>query len=70
MFAAHYPTATRTAVPRRTSFISLIAQMLRVRSQRIALSNLDAAALADLGVTRAEALKEANRPFWDLPNVR
>ncbi len=70
MFAAHYPTSTRTAVPHRISLLSLIARMIRVRSERIALSKLDRAALADLGLTHDEALKEANRPLWDLPNAR
>lgn len=32
--------------------------------QRRRLSGLDESALNDIGVTRAEALKEASRPFW------
>ncbi|HJO69795.1 MAG TPA: DUF1127 domain-containing protein [Rhodospirillales bacterium] len=32
--------------------------------QRHRLATLDARMLADIGVTRAEALSEADRPFW------
>ena len=35
--------------------------------QRRALARLDDRALADIGVTRAEALAEAARPVWDVP---
>ena len=36
--------------------------------QRRALASLDTRALKDLGITREEALKEANRSVWDVPN--
>ena len=36
--------------------------------QRRALAKLDDGALNDMGLTRAEAEAEANRPFWDVPN--
>lgn len=32
------------------------------------LTQLDARALSDIGLTRAEALREARRPFWDNKN--
>lgn len=35
--------------------------------QRRALSKLDDAALADMGLTRDEAAQEAARPVWDIP---
>lgn len=35
--------------------------------QRAELAHLDAARLADIGVTEAEARAEAERPFWDAP---
>ncbi len=38
------------------------------RQQRRRLCKLDKAALRDLGLTRHEALKEARRPFWDVPH--
>jgi uncharacterized protein YjiS (DUF1127 family) len=45
----------------------MLGLMLDVYRQRRALLRLDEAALADLGITRGEALREATRPFWDLP---
>jgi uncharacterized protein YjiS (DUF1127 family) len=35
--------------------------------QRHHLARLDDARLEDLGITRAAALAEANRSFWDIP---
>ncbi|WP_395504214.1 DUF1127 domain-containing protein [Ectopseudomonas hydrolytica] len=35
--------------------------------QRRQLARLDAAALKDLGLSRADAIQEAERPFWDDP---
>ena len=34
-------------------------------SQRRALARLDDEALKDIGVSRADATREAKRPFWD-----
>mgnify|MGYP006180966905 FL=1 len=39
-------------------------QLARERAQ---LARLDGAALKDLGLSRADALQEAERPFWDDP---
>lgn len=36
--------------------------------QRRRLARLDDAALRDLGLTREEALREARRPVWDVPD--
>ncbi|WP_300548131.1 DUF1127 domain-containing protein [Roseovarius sp.] len=44
-----------------------LRKMLAVRHQRRALRNLDDTALADIGLSRAQADAEAARPFWDLP---
>lgn len=52
--------------PYRRPRLSVLA-MLDVWRQRRALARLDARMLADIGVTEAEALKEAARPIWDLP---
>jgi uncharacterized protein YjiS (DUF1127 family) len=47
--------------------ISLLTEMMTVRRQRRALIGMDDAALADIGISRAEALAEAGRPVWDIP---
>jgi uncharacterized protein YjiS (DUF1127 family) len=46
--------------------ISLALTALR---QRQHLSRLDDAALADIGLTRSDALSEAARPLWDVPSA-
>lgn len=44
-------------------------QTLRdVARQRSSLRTLDAHLLNDIGLTRFEALSEAERPIWDTPN--
>ncbi len=54
---------------RRRSFSPLasLAQMHAVWRQRQSLRKLDDAALADIGLTRREAEREASRPIWDAP---
>ncbi len=41
--------------------------MGRVATQRSALRQLDERQLKDIGLSRADALREASRPFWDVP---
>ena len=60
-------TITRTNLPGRFAIISLISHALVTRRQRNALRALDDAALQDMGLSRAEVEREANRPFWDVP---
>ena len=38
----------------------------RVRTTRRILAEMDDRLLADIGVSRSEAIVEANRPFWDV----
>jgi uncharacterized protein YjiS (DUF1127 family) len=52
---------------RLPSTLGALAWMGRVASQRRALRLLDDHQLKDLGLSRADALREANRPFWDVP---
>lgn len=40
---------------------------LSLRRQRSRLADLDDRILRDIGITRAEAEAEANRPVWDVP---
>ncbi len=42
----------------------------RVMAERQELARLSDAALADIGVTEAQAAREATRPIWDLPAGR
>lgn len=43
---------------------------LRVRAERRQLAGLSDEALADIGITRAEAMMEASRPLMDVPAHR
>ena len=57
---SHAPALPR---PRRGWVAAAVASY----RQRRALARLDDARLADLGLSRAEALTEARRPVWDVP---
>lgn len=43
-----------------------VATLRATRRQRRDLARLDAAALADVGITVAQARDEARRPVWDV----
>jgi len=60
-------TPARTFTKQRPSVFTVIAQIIETRSQRRALRQLNWDALNDLGLTYAEAKREARRPFWDVP---
>jgi len=49
--------------------LRVVALMRAAHRQRRALARLEAAALADIGITPAEARTEAARPVWDLPET-
>lgn len=60
-------TATRTpTLTNRFARLGL-GHLFSVWAQRQALRSLDADALNDIGLTRAEAKAEAGRSFWDAP---
>ncbi len=42
----------------------------QVRRERRELLKLDSRALADIGISREDALREASRPFLDVPEER
>ena len=50
-----------------SSGLSLVRQVLSVLRQRRQLATLSNKQLADIGITREQALTEAARPFWELP---
>lgn len=61
-------TATHTSALTKRTKTNPLGHLFHVWRQRQALRELDAAALRDIGVTRAEANAEANRSFWDAPD--
>lgn len=45
---------------------TIAGAMLQVRQTRRLLAEMDNRLLADIGTSRADAAKEANRPLWDI----
>ncbi len=59
---------SRTHSPRRNQgFFHWLRQTFAVSRQRHHLAQLDAAALKDLGLTRADVARELSQPFWMQP---
>ena len=60
-------TALGLALGRRKGRAFDLGAMMSLWRQRRALERLDDRALADIGVSRADAMAEAARPVWDVP---
>ena len=73
MFASlHTSTLAVARVQSSGSFADLMARVrlgMTARAQRKQLLNLDAARLADIGLTADQARAEAARPLWDVPRT-
>ncbi|UWQ93299.1 DUF1127 domain-containing protein [Rhodobacteraceae bacterium M382] len=54
--------------PRNRSWSVTLITALAVARQRRALKKLDAAALDDIGITKAQAEAESSRLAWDAPD--
>ena len=52
-----------------TDRLPSLASLIALHRSRRALAALDSDALADIGLSRTEAVSEARRPFWDLPRA-
>ena len=57
---------TRSAMIRRQrrSFLALLLDIDATYRQRRALAEMDAVRLDDIGLTKSEAVLEAQKPFW------
>lgn len=62
-------TAPRHSRPSLFDLWATVKTLVAVRHQRRALESLDDAALRDIGISRAEAAREAARPIWDAPDT-
>ena len=51
-----------------STIIHNILNRIKMQSSRHRLSQLDAKALRDIGLSQAEANREAQKPIWDAPN--
>jgi uncharacterized protein YjiS (DUF1127 family) len=54
-------------MPHPMRWFSVAVQVLGVLRQRRQLTTMPNSQLADIGITREQAMTEAARPFWDLP---
>jgi uncharacterized protein YjiS (DUF1127 family) len=59
-FKAHTPTRIISA----TSALNWVVESVRIASQRRSLAKLSWSALEDIGVSEAQAMREAHKPFW------
>jgi hypothetical protein len=53
---------------RRPGFGRRVFEAMFLFTERRALRDLDPHLLADIGITRDEAVAEASRPIWDVPD--
>lgn len=60
-------TSRIAAAGHRAGLLTRLLAHFSLRRQRLALSRLDAALLADVGLTERQAVAEAGRPAWDVP---
>jgi uncharacterized protein YjiS (DUF1127 family) len=64
------PLAARTAMLRGTAWIAWLRRVLQAIESRRHLTEMDRRMLADIGLSRSEALEEAARLPWDLTPPR
>ena len=59
---------SRIAAAPRPALLDTLSRWVAIARQRRALAALDDSALSDIGISRAAAQNEAQRPFWDAPD--
>ena len=60
----------RSAAARALHAIAYFSLCLQIARERHQLRNFDTRALKDIGLSRADAQREADRGFWDIPEHR
>lgn len=60
----------RLRLPRLVAVWRVLKRWRQLARERGQLARLDEAGLKDLGLSRVDALQEAERPFWDDPLKR
>ena len=69
MTASTHHTALRSSFqPQTRSFIGNIRRMIALAHQRRQLPALDDHLLADIGISRAQALEEGRQTIWNAPS--
>ena len=67
MTQTHSSTIYTPARPNRLGLFSWLSALNALFRARKTLAEMDERMLDDIGVAQEEALKEAGRPFWDVP---
>lgn len=67
LHTATFATRRVTSVGSMPRLFAFAYDAIVARRQRNFLARLDDRTLADIGVTRDQAVHEATRPMWDLP---
>lgn len=62
--------AIRTPAPQTAGWLAWLRRLLQAVESRRHLAEMDARMLADIGISRAEAMTEASRAPWDLAPPR
>ena len=58
----------RRRAARRAGLFRRLSDLVAINRSRARLAVLDDHMLRDIGLSRDEALREADRPFWDAPS--
>lgn len=69
MTADFAPTRIRAARPTRSIWRTIVTAV-NVMRERARLARMEEHELADIGLDRVQAAREAGRPIWDLPRGR
>lgn len=64
MHTATFKAHTSTGIFSPAAALNWVADSVRIAQQRRALAKLTLSALDDIGVSEAQAVKEAHKPFW------
>ncbi|MCG8562054.1 MAG: DUF1127 domain-containing protein, partial [Hyphomicrobiales bacterium] len=66
----HFAPPAKSFGQRLAGFAAMLLAALDVAGERRQLRRMDARQLKDIGISRADAMREAERGFWDLPKER
>ena len=64
MHNATFKAQTSTGINSATAAFNWVVESVRIASQRRSLAKLSWSALDDIGVSEAQAMHEAHKPFW------
>lgn len=64
MHTATFKAQTSTRNFSATAAFNWVVKSIRIASQRRSLAKLSRSALDDIGVSEAQAMREAHKPFW------